>query len=327
MTAGETPTIAIRGSGAIGMRHARVLRSLGAHVIVIPERPERVAELEAAGFIAASHTAELPRLDGVVVCTRTAAHRVSATAVPVPVLVEKPLALNAYDGERLLEDAARAGQSVHVGYCLRFNPGIRFVADRLASLGSIEAVDAECFSWLPAWRPDRDYRTIYSAAPEEGGVLRDLSHEIDLLNHLVGPGRCAAAVVDGPRVLDLHPGVDESATLITNHGGVRGTIRLSFARQPESRRLRVFGRHGCLEWDAICRTARHLDTGGRVVESQSWGEPSEMYVAQARAWLGVLRGESHGVLATAMDGLHALRIVDDARASGAAHAKGNPCLY
>jgi predicted dehydrogenase len=44
--------------------------------------------------------------------------------------------------------------------------------------------------YLPSWRPEVDYRVSYSAKKEEGGgVLRDLSHELDLLNFLFGEWR------------------------------------------------------------------------------------------------------------------------------------------
>ena len=40
---------------------------------------------------------------------------------------------------------------------------------------------------LPTWRPESDYKNTYSAKSEKGGgVLRDLSHEIDLCLSLVG---------------------------------------------------------------------------------------------------------------------------------------------
>jgi len=307
------PRIAIRGSGSIGMRHARVFSSLGAHVVLLPERAERVDELQASGFDAASPATVLDGVDGTVVCTRTGLHRATALQSLGPLLIEKPLAVDVHDGEALLAGATERGRSVHVAYCLRFNPGIRFLADQIGDIGSVDSIDVECHSWLPGWRPGRDYREVYSATAGEGGVLLDLSHELDLVNHLFGPGRCVLARVEAAKVLELETGVEETALLVTEHRGIPATIRLSFARRPESRRLRVFGRDGFLEWDAIACTARRLDMAGATVASVQWKDPGAMYVAQARAWLATLQGGDRGFLATGEEALQALRIVDAAK--------------
>jgi predicted dehydrogenase len=56
-------------------------------------------------------------------------------------------------------------------------------------LGSLKVLQASFHNaqYLPEWRPGRDYRATSSAQRSlGGGVLRDLSHEIDLLHHFVG---------------------------------------------------------------------------------------------------------------------------------------------
>ncbi len=56
-------------------------------------------------------------------------------------------------------------------------------------------------SWLPDWRPDRDYRESYSARLDEGGVLRDLVHEIDYADGPVRsphPARRPASTTPAP---------------------------------------------------------------------------------------------------------------------------------
>lgn len=307
------PVVAIRGAGSIGLRHAQVLHELGARVLVVPSRRERVHELRALGFSAIAGE-ELPPVDGVVVCTETGAHsRAALEDGASPILVEKPLAADVAGAQQLIDWATRAGKTVHVAYCLRFNPGITFVRERLPAIGKIHGADAECLSWLPSWRKGRDFRLTYSADLAQGGVLLDLSHELDLLNSLLGRGRCIAATSDTARVLGLDPRLDESVSLVTRHGHVDATVRLSFARRPESRRLRLFGVDGCLEWDAVARRAQHTDASGRVIDACVWEDNSEMYACQASAWLATLSGEQQSGLATAQDGVAALEIVDAAR--------------
>ena len=49
--------------------------------------------------------------------------------------------------------------------------------------------------YLPEWRPQQDYRNSYSVSRVQGGgVLRDLSHELDYLNWLFGPWQSLTAL-------------------------------------------------------------------------------------------------------------------------------------
>ena len=75
---------------------------------------------------------------------------------------------------------------VYVGYVLRFHP----LLERLRELIKNETVvnvNVNCGQYLPTWRKDVDYKTSYSAKKDEGGgVLLDLSHEIDYIQWLFG---------------------------------------------------------------------------------------------------------------------------------------------
>ena len=50
----------------------------------------------------------------------------------------------------------------------------------------IYSVRAICSSYLPDWRPGVDYRKLYSASADSGGVKFDLIHELDYLISLFG---------------------------------------------------------------------------------------------------------------------------------------------
>lgn len=313
------PTICVLGTGSIGLRHVEVLRRAGARVVAVPARPERVAELRAQGIDAA------PGLDaletppaGVVVATDTGRHVADVLALRSPaVLVEKPVASTAAAAEPLR--ASRA--AIHVACVLRFNPGLQWVKDALPRLGRLRFADVECLSWLPAWRPSRDYRAAYSARPGEGGVLRDLIHELDYALWLFGPASALAADVSSSGVLGLAADVDETALLTLRlASGARVALRLSFATRPDSRRLRVWGEHGSLGWDAIARRAWHADADGRELDAISWDDPRSMYDAQAAAWLGTLSGRAAPSLATLDDGIAALRLADAARHASASRS-------
>ena len=78
---------------------------------------------------------------------------------------------------------------VYVGYVLRFHPLVQKMKTLLEN-EKIISVHAYCGQYLPTWRKEVDYKTTYSAKKAEGGgVLLDLSHEIDYIQWLFGTMR------------------------------------------------------------------------------------------------------------------------------------------
>jgi predicted dehydrogenase len=72
-----------------------------------------------------------------------------------------------------------------IGYNLRFHPGVLALRSAIGS-DRVLSAHARVGQFLPEWRPGRDYRDTVTAGPA-GGVLLELSHELDLLNWLTGP--------------------------------------------------------------------------------------------------------------------------------------------
>lgn len=74
---------------------------------------------------------------------------------------------------------------VFVGYVLRFHPLLQKLKNFIKNEKCI-SVHAKCGQYLPTWRPNADYRDSYSSKTDGGGVLLDLSHEIDYVQWLFG---------------------------------------------------------------------------------------------------------------------------------------------
>ena len=69
---------------------------------------------------------------------------------------------------------------------MRFNP-ILLKLKSLIRNKKLWSINLICSSFLPFWRNNRNYTKIYSSSKRHGGgVLLDLSHEIDYLQWVFG---------------------------------------------------------------------------------------------------------------------------------------------
>lgn len=73
-----------------------------------------------------------------------------------------------------------------VGYNLRFHPLIKILKQKIKNKKIFSTI-INCSSFLPEWRANVDYKNIYSSKKKlGGGVLLDLSHELDYFQLLFG---------------------------------------------------------------------------------------------------------------------------------------------
>ncbi|HET7678208.1 MAG TPA: Gfo/Idh/MocA family oxidoreductase [Candidatus Limnocylindrales bacterium] len=130
--AGHRLRIGLVGAGLMGRLHARALAALPDVQLVAAAEPDTASarallDIVPDARIHAGHEQLLAEgsLDAVIVATPETAHRepvVAALLRGLPVLVEKPMAVEAEDGEAMLAAAERGGASLMVGYILRFEP-------------------------------------------------------------------------------------------------------------------------------------------------------------------------------------------------------------
>jgi predicted dehydrogenase len=178
------------GYGSIGARHASVLESLGHTVSIVSRR--RAGDGRPV-FETLGEALDTRPFDYVVIAVETARHEA----------VLRELAFRGHAGSVLVEKplfAASAPLPPHqfshagVGYNLRFHPAMQALRAALAG-GPATIANLYVGQWLGDWRPFRTIETTYSASRAAGGgVLRDLSHELDLVTWLFGPWRKVAAL-------------------------------------------------------------------------------------------------------------------------------------
>lgn len=147
------------------------------------------------------------------------------------ILCEKPLFCKR-------ESLSPGDNRVYVGYQLRYHPLII----KLKSITKNQKVllsKIECGYYLKYWRPDREVYETYSALREKcGGVVLDLSHEIDYITSLFGKlidvkcymGKISDVTVDSEDFLSLIGVTDR---------GVHISLNLDYLSRIKLRRIIV----------------------------------------------------------------------------------------
>jgi predicted dehydrogenase len=318
--------VAVLGTGSIGQRHLNVLSQIsGVQPVAVPVRRSRVEELQSDGFLVAKSLEHARTLGSraCIIATETGRHAADAVAAAnmgFDVLVEKPLTTDSPSARAVCSAFEHTQHQMFVACVLRFYESIDMFRRRIGQIGPVHSVSIECESYLPDWRPDRDFRASYSSRPNEGGVLRDLIHEIDYAGWLFGWPMELHAMVRNSGRLGIE--AEESATLMWETADrclVR--INLDYLTRPQRRRMRAAGEHGVLEWDGI-RGEVVLELAGEPVQVERSSETrDEMLKAQDHAFIaGIMNGGEFDLrLATGDEGVRALAVCDSARRSSTDH--------
>ena len=172
--------IGIVGYGSIGQKHHQILKSMNDDLqFFIQTKQDDVK----SSFKTLEEFSTLD-LDYIIISNPTSMHYETLKFLDghfsnINFLIEKPLF-------ETFQPFQSQSNSYYVGYNLRFHSIISDMIELIKGKRII-SIAIKTYSYLPHWRKNIDYQSSASALKTKGGgVLRDLSHEIDLLNYLFG---------------------------------------------------------------------------------------------------------------------------------------------
>lgn len=230
--------VAVVGVGHLGRIHARIYaENPDAELVCVVDadggRAEELgAELGCAGY---SDPAQVPDdVDAVSVVVPTIHH--AEVAVPLlergtPCLVEKPLAGDLREADRILEAAERGGAALAVGHVERFQPGLRKVRELGMRPKFLECHRLSTFS----------FRAM------DVGVVHDLMiHDLDLVLDLVGSDVESIDAAGGAILTDSE---DLASVRLVFRNGVRANVTASRVSMAPMRRFRLFSAESYVSLD------------------------------------------------------------------------------
>lgn len=309
------------GLGSIGKRHLKNLvavcaeRGISIAVDALRHAPVPLAA-DIAPLIRTEYynSAELPHYDLIFICNPSQSHYEALRALKDKAdhfFIEKPVFTCPLSDEELRPFTDQ--KKYYVACPLRHTKAFAELKNFVSS-HSVYSVRAICSSYLPDWRPGMDYRKLYAASKESGGVALDLIHEFDYLFSLFGfPDD---SKLFARHVSNLEIESSDVVSYVAAYPGKTLELHLDyFGREPQ-RACEIFSREETLRFDFLranedrnecyMREMRQfLDFAAgvagninsamfanevlrHVFDDKIYNEPSEMTIKDMKASLGLV---------------------------------------
>jgi len=262
--------ILIIGTGSIGIRHIRCLLKVSKYAIAayrtnrgnIKELPDDIKNKIRCFYNEDEAFSWDP--DVLIISNPTSLHLkyvLKAIEYNIDTLVEKPLAEDIAEVDKVKEILKNRDNFIAVGYNLRFNPLIDHIKKIILSnkYGKIIKTELNVGHYLPYWHPYEDYQTSYVAKKDlGGGVIRTLSHEIDLGQYWFGKYKKIFSKV--LKISDLKIDVDDYSFIFAEmESGAILTISMDYLNPISQREGSILFENGLLTYDFYNLTIKFLE--------------------------------------------------------------------
>ncbi|MEM2117456.1 MAG: Gfo/Idh/MocA family oxidoreductase [Candidatus Bathyarchaeia archaeon] len=302
--------VAVIGTGFWGRNHARVFKELEETELLAvcdidAEKAKSVAKQ--FGVKPYTNTEKLLKredIEAVSVCTWStslAKEALKALKAEKHVLVEKPMAANAKQAEKLLETAKKEKIHLTVGFLMRFIPGLQHIRKAVEhkTIGEIVCATSKRVSQWPERIGDI-------------GVVKDTAiHDIDVMRYLFNEEPIAVYAKTGNM---RHKKFEDYAQImLTFESGKSAFIESNWLTPYKTRLLTVTGSAAIMKLDYITQELTVEDAKKTVQPRYPWQEPLKL---ELKHFANCVMKKEKPII-TGMDGLRALQIAEAALKSSA----------
>ena len=296
--------VLISGYGSIGRRHANILSRL-----IKKKNITILTNQKLSNFHTIKNLQSLNKINPyyIVICNPTSHHinkikYIEKNCNNKLVLVEKPLFSKP-------DRISVKKNKYFVGYNLRFNPIINFLKTKIKSK-KIWSVNIFCGSYLPNWRNNVDYRKSSSAKKHlGGGVLLDLSHELDYIQWLFG--RIEIEYSKSKKLSNLNIETDDFLNLAVKTKKVPSIqITLNYFTRKRTRQIFIDGKNVSLQADLIRKNVVYYNGNRKRIYNFKNSDRNSDYKKQH---LAILKNKSTDKLCTFKEGKQLVYLINQIR--------------
>ena len=267
----------IIGAGSIGLKHAKNLSSEGIEVCFVSRRTS-IEGVIFPLFKSIQDALSKFKPDLIWICSETSKHandliELDNYKYEKQILIEKP----SFDKSSVAPQFKFLKESqIRITYNLRLLESLNFIKTDIAAQKVLSA-SIYVGQHLSTWRPGRKWQEDYSAdSSRGGGVLRDLSHELDYACWLFGQPSKVSSLIKNFQSLNIKS--EESAKILfSTSEGVNVTVELNYLDHQPRRFLLIHTTENSYWLDFMKGT---LEKNSQVIMKESF--ISETYKTQAK---------------------------------------------
>jgi UDP-N-acetylglucosamine 3-dehydrogenase len=302
--------VAVIGTGFWGRNHARVYKELEETELLAicdidPERAKNVAkQFGVDAYTGPGKMLKREDIKAVSVCTWSTSLAKTALAAlnaGKHVLVEKPMATNVRQAQKLLETAEKEGLHITIGFLMRFIPGIQHIKKAIEdrTIGGLVCAAAKRVSQWPERVGDV-------------GVVKDTAiHDVDIVRYLFNEDPVAVYAKTGS--MKHKKFEDYAQIMLTFEDGKSAFIESNWLTPYKTRTLIVTGSSAILKLDYITQELTIEDAKQTLQPRYQWQEPLKL---ELRHFANCILDKEKPLI-TGMDGFKALQIAEASLKSSA----------
>lgn len=290
--------IIVIGAGSIGQRHLKNLGVLGYRDITVVDTNRGLLknlqkEYKCYRDLKSALASEEPEI--AFICTPTHLHIKQARLAleaGCHVFIEKPIS-NKADGIDQLRVLA-IGKVVMVACNWRFSKAFRVLEKVLESgnFGKVLYARIAAGYFLPSARPGADYKKIYAAKRNEGGVLLDSgSHVVNYLIALFGDIHKIYYLKNSLGSLRIES--DEIVHILIEHSnGVTCDISLDYVSRKSTNRIEIICEKGILDLDLVDNLLTFEDGKRKDILFNERLDPNQMFIDELEYFFKCIKTKS-----------------------------------
>ncbi len=281
------------GLGSIGRRHAKLLQ-MGFDYELFAFRSNENSKGNDLGISEFYDLKDIEKInpDVAFITNPTSEHlkyAIYCAERGISIFLEKPFSNTDERLQELVNIMKKNKVQFYIAYCLRFHPVIKWLKENLAGQMPTH-ITVSSSSYLPNWRKGVNHIESYSSQKSKGGgVILDLSHELDYLYYLFG--NCEILAVNSKKVANVTVDAEDFADILLEFKKIPCNLHLNFLSRVNRREIIINFKNKSFVADLLKSEVTQIKEDGTKETIKFNFEADDMYKKQLRYFFDNLNNQ------------------------------------